>query len=80
MNHYSVDLMFSPSHVAGLSPPLGSINSIVTLSKACNSSYFFGILHYTMIDVNVGRFIRFFHVLGAPLFTVFISIHIIRGT
>jgi quinol-cytochrome oxidoreductase complex cytochrome b subunit len=37
-------------------------------------------VHYTMIDVNVGRFIRFFHVLGAPLFTVFISIHIIRGT
>ena len=36
MNHYSVDSMFSPSHVAGLSPLLGPINFIVTLLKACN--------------------------------------------
>ena len=31
MNHYSVDLMFSPSHVAGLSSLLGPPNLIVTL-------------------------------------------------
>ena len=36
MNHYSVDLMFSPSHVAGLSSLLGSLNFIVSLLKACN--------------------------------------------
>ena len=37
-------------------------------------------VYYIMIDVNVGRFIRFFHVLGAPLFMVFILVHRIRGT
>jgi heme/copper-type cytochrome/quinol oxidase subunit 1 len=44
MNHYSVDLMFSPSHVAGLSPLLGSINFIVTLLKACNLSILYSSL------------------------------------
>ncbi len=34
---------------------------------------------YIMIDVNVGWLIRFYHVLGASLFMVFIMVHWIRG-
>jgi ubiquinol-cytochrome c reductase cytochrome b subunit len=40
----------------------------------------FSSVHYIMIDVNVGWFVRFFHVLGASLFMFFILIHMIRGT
>jgi quinol-cytochrome oxidoreductase complex cytochrome b subunit len=32
-------------------------------------------VYHIMIDVSVGRFIRSFHVLGAPLFMVFILFH-----
>ena len=44
MNYYSVDLMFSSLHVAGLSSLLGSINFIVTLLKACNLSILYSSL------------------------------------
>jgi len=34
---------------------------------------------YVMSDVNIGWFIRFFHVIGVSLFILFIFIHLVRG-
>ena len=39
----------------------------------------FSSVYYIMIDVNVGWFIRFIHVLGASLFMVLVIVHWIRG-
>ena len=39
LNYSPVDLMFFSLHFAGLSSLLGSINSIVTLIKACGVNY-----------------------------------------
>ena len=43
-NYSSVDPPFFPSHLAGLSPLLGSINPIVTIIKACNLSIVYSML------------------------------------
>lgn len=34
---------------------------------------------YILLDVNIGWFIRFIHVIGVSLFILFINIHLIRG-
>lgn len=39
----------------------------------------FSSVYYIMIDIQVGWCIRFFHILGASLFMIFILIHFIRG-
>ena len=39
-NYSSIDLMFFPLHIVGLSSLLGSINSIITILKSCNLSIF----------------------------------------
>ena len=66
MNHYSVDLMFSPSHVAGLSSLLGSPNFIVTLLKACNLSILYSSLFLPLFPRSI-FFTSFLLILSLPV-------------
>ncbi len=57
INYSSIDLMFFPSHIVGLSSLLGSINSIVTLLKSsnlsilsCSCCFYLTYLHITLFQ------------------------------
>lgn len=44
------------------------------------SSFSFDSVNYIVVNVNIGWFIRFFHVFGSSLFMFFLFLHFLRGS